>query len=256
MAIVECGNGHLYNTDQYASCPYCGGSINRVEFGYGGDSNIGKTAPAGGFGGPDFGAPQPSFGGQPDFGYGGQVYGAPDNYGATVAPSGYNPGASPSITPVNEELGSTVAPASYQAAAKKEEPKEDEDTGKTVAVLRKNLSIDPIAGWLVCIEGSDKGKDYRIMAKNNSIGRSEKMDICIKGDATISRENHARIAYDLKHNAFHLIPADSTNGIYVNGEPVYVPTVLNAFDELEFGESKFMFVPFCSDKFQWQKEEK
>lgn len=26
MAIQECGNGHLYDTDQYASCPYCRGA--------------------------------------------------------------------------------------------------------------------------------------------------------------------------------------------------------------------------------------
>ena len=35
MAVIECANGHLYDTDQYGSCPYCGGSINRVEFGGG-----------------------------------------------------------------------------------------------------------------------------------------------------------------------------------------------------------------------------
>ena len=33
MAIQECGNGHLYDTDQYASCPYCQGGGNRINFG-------------------------------------------------------------------------------------------------------------------------------------------------------------------------------------------------------------------------------
>ena len=78
------------------------------------------------------------------------------------------------------------------------------------------------------------------------------MDIYIKSDETISRENHARIAYDSKHNAFHLIPAESTNGIYVNDEPIYVPTKLWAYDLIEFGESKFLFIPFCNDQFSWQ----
>ena len=200
MALTECANGHLYDTDQYASCPYCQGGINRVEFG-GGDSGVGKTVGIG------------------------------------------TPGGAP-ITP---EIGATVAPAGYRTQSKG-----NDDTGKTVAVLQKNLKVEPVVGWIVCVEGKDKGKDYRIEAKNNTIGRSDKMDISIKDDDTISRENHARLAYDVKHNAFHLIPAESTNSIYVNDEPVYVPTKLNSYDLIEFGESKFVFIPLCGDKFNWQ----
>ena len=194
MALTECASGHLYDSAQYKTCPYCQGGVNRVEFG--GNSAIGKTV-----GGP-----------------------------GTVTPA--------------PEVGSTVAPGSYRA--------KENETGKTVAVLQKSMKVEPVCGWLVCIEGKEKGRDYRIEAKNNTIGRSEKMDICIKGDDTISRENHARLAYDVKHNAFHLIPAESTNSIYVNDEPVYVPTKLNAYDLIEFGESKFVFYPFCTDAFTWQ----
>ncbi len=242
MALIECPNGHLYNTDQYATCPYCGGTMNRVEFGYGGDSSIGKTAPAG-YGAPDMGYAAPNMGYAAPGGYGGPEYGATaaPGFGYNAQPMGYG-----------EEVGATVAPSSYTGGNDSAKKDESDDTGKTVAVLKKSLNVEPIAGWLVCIEGSDKGKDFRIMARNNSIGRSEKMDICLKGDTTISRENHARIAYDVKHNTFHLIPAESTNSIYLNGEPVYVPTVLSAYDTLEFGESKFLFVPFCNDKFVWQ----
>ena len=196
MALTECASEHLYDSAQYASCPYCQGGVNRMEFGA--NPGIGKTV----------GGPQP--------------------------------GGMPMAAPV----GATVAPASYRA--------QENDTGKTVAVLQKSMKAEPVCGWLVCIEGKDKGRDYRIGAKNNTVGRSEKMDICIKGDETISRENHARLAYDVKHNAFHLIPAESTNSIYVNEEPVYVPTKLDAYDLIEFGESKFLFVPFCTETFTWQ----
>ena len=78
------------------------------------------------------------------------------------------------------------------------------------------------------------------------------MDIYIKGDETISREGHARIAYDVKHNKCHLIPGENTNGTYVNDEPVYVPTEIKAEDVIELGESKFMFIPFCTEHFSWQ----
>lgn len=187
MAVQECGNGHLYDTDQYASCPYCQGGGNRINFGGG---EIGKT--------------------------------------------------------VSSEIGATVAPMSYK------EHQEESDTGKTVAVFHKKMSFEPVVGWLVCFDGPEKGKDYKIYAKNNTVGRSEKMDICIKGDTTISRENHARLAYDEKHNMFHLILAESTNTIYLNDEPVYMPVKIKAYDVIEFGDCKLAFVPFCNEKFTWQ----
>lgn len=211
MAFTECANGHLYDSDLYSVCPYCNGGGNRIEFGAGAASDIGKTAPVGGGFGPS--------------------------------------GSAPSGGPVGvAEIGATVAPQGYRKAKEKEE----DDMGKTVGVFQKNMKMEPVVGWLVCIEGPDKGKDFRIWAKNNTIGRSEKMDICIKGDTTISRENHARLAYDDKHNNFHLIPAESTNNIYLNEEPIYIPTKLGEYDVIEFGDSKFVFVPFCNEKFTWR----
>lgn len=207
MAFTECANGHLYDSDQYATCPYCNGGGNRIEFAGAGDSGVGKTAPVGG---------------------------------------GFGPAATSPVVGA-AEIGATVAPQSYR---KKEEA--EEDTGKTVGVFKKSMNLEPVVGWLVCVDGPDKGKDFRIMAKNNTIGRSEKMDICIKGDTTISRENHARLAYDEKHNNFHLIPGESTNNIYLNDEPIYIPTKLSAYDVIEFGESKIIFVPLCNEKFTWQ----
>lgn len=199
MALTECANGHLYDSDQYASCPYCSGNMNRVEFSAAPGPGPGKTV---------------------------GVMGGPPAQGT--------------------EVGATVAPANYQAR------RQGADTGKTVAVFQKNFKLEPVTGWLVCIEGPDKGRDYRIAAKNNSIGRGESADICIKGDQAVSRENHARLSYDGKHNNFYLIPAESTNNIYINDEPVYVPTRLNKGDLLELGESKFIFIPFCDETFNWQ----
>lgn len=151
------------------------------------------------------------------------------------------------------DVGATIAPAGYNRSRR---PEAEAEIGKTVAVLQKNFNKEPVTGWLVCIQGAEKGKDYRIAAKINSIGRSETMDICIKGDTAISRENHARLAYDGKHNSFHLIPAESVNSIYVNDEPVYMPMKLKKDDIIELGESRFRFVPFCDDTFRWQDEQR
>lgn len=209
MAYTECGNGHLYDSDQYASCPYCNGGGRRIEFGAAKDATIGRTAP-------------------------GVEFGSPMKPAAQELPGGM-------------EIGATVAP---QGCRREREP--EEDTGRTVGVFQKSMSFEPVVGWLVCIEGADKGRDYRILAKNNTIGRSERMDICIKGDATISRENHARLAYDEKHNNFHLIPAECTNNIYLNDEPVYIPTRLAAYDVIEFGDTRLLFVPLCNERFTWR----
>ena len=97
-------------------------------------------------------------------------------------------------------------------------------------------------------EGFVKIHDYLVAEHENT---DDKMDICLKGDTSISRENHARLAYDKRHNAFHIIPADGTNAVYLNDEPVYVPMALKADDIIEIGDYKLCFVPFCNDKFTW-----
>ena len=206
MALRECGNGHVYDADQHAACPYCNSGRNMISFEK--DSR-------------------------------GNVTMSPDGYNATRAPQ--QSGAA-QIYP--ERLGKTVAPEEYQKRIKKE--------NRTVGIFEKKYNLEPVVGWLVCIEGPGKGKDYHLWARINSIGRSEDMDVCLSEDMTISKRNHARIAYDSKHNMFQLIPGDSTtNTIYLNDEPVYIPAKLKAYDVIELGEGKFVFIPFCNERFNW-----
>ena len=77
------------------------------------------------------------------------------------------------------------------------------------------------------------------------------MDVSIKKDDTISKVNHAKLAYDPKHNNFQLIPGESINNIYLNEEPVYTPVKLSAYDLIEIGNSKLLFVPLCGENFNW-----
>ena len=223
MAITECGRGHVYDTNQYAVCPYCNSGSNMINFGTG---DSGRTVAPGGF---RNAAPSPPDAGQ------------------TVAPAGYGTAPQPARQPVPqrafvEEIGKTVAPESFRKAQEQE--------NKTVAVFQKKMHLDPVVGWLVCIEGPEKGRDFRLWSKINTIGRGDNMDVVLK-DTTISKENHARLAYDPKHNDFRIIPGNSVNNIYLNDEPIYVPCVIKAYDILEMGDSKLIFVPFCCDRFQW-----
>ncbi len=127
----------------------------------------------------------------------------------------------------------------------------ERDPGATVGVVRKKMGIDPVVGWLVCIEGPEKGRDYRIRSERNFVGRDPKMDICIGGDDAISRENHAVISFNPKKNSYLLTPGEGRGIIYLNEEEVATPTELKAYDTIEMGQTRLLFVPFCGEQFKW-----
>ena len=49
-------------------------------------------------------------------------------------------------------------------------------------------------------------------------------------------------------------PGDSNGLVYLNGEAVYLPQPLNAYDVIEMGESTFLFVPFCGEHYMWEDD--
>ena len=213
MAQVQCSKGHIYNSDEYASCPYCDhpGSFMNLE-------------------------------GQRDLG--GNRTAAPDGFGRSQP-------AADRITPFStagDAPGRTVAPGGYAALNRS-------DSNVTVGYFKKREKYDPITGWLVCVGGENKGADYHIWARINTIGRGEDNDVCIKGDTSISREKHAKLAYDPRHNVYTLIPGENINNIYLNDEPVYTSVQVSAYDKIDMGESQFIFVPLCGERFRWEEEQ-
>lgn len=133
--------------------------------------------------------------------------------------------------------------------------KEKQETGATdedVEALLTYHDIHPVCGWIVCIEGPRQGKDYKIRDGKNFIGRADDMDIQILGDNKISRRNHAVLVYDKKKKETVLLPGDSNGIAYLNDEAVYVPSALGAYDVIELGESRFLFLPFCGEHFTWE----
>jgi len=126
--------------------------------------------------------------------------------------------------------------------------------GKTVGIFQKKLGIEPVTGWLVTVSGPDKGKDYRIKAEKNFIGRSDKMDIQIVSDESVSRDHHAAVSYSPKSNTFSVYPGKGKGLVYLNEEEVLTPQKLKAFDVIEVGQSKLVFVPFCGEQFRWDTE--
>ena len=74
-------------------------------------------------------------------------------------------------------------------------------------------------------------------------------------DNSIANRNHAIIVYDAKKKNNVLLPGDSQGIAYLNGEPVYMPSELAPYDVIDLGKSKFLFVPFCGEHFEWEENE-
>ena len=107
--------------------------------------------------------------------------------------------------------------------------------------LAADSQLEPVVGWLVCIDGPLRGVDFRIHDGYNYIGREEG-DIHIHGDSQISRAKHAVISFYAKRQSFHVGPADGRNIIELNGEPVFSPMEMKSFDVLTVGSTKLMLV--------------
>ncbi|HIS68740.1 MAG TPA: FHA domain-containing protein [Candidatus Gallacutalibacter stercoravium] len=170
----------------------------------------------------------------------------PLDNGRTVAQN-VAPGTVGPTVPVSPVPQATPTAPVYSPA-----PASNSDGERTVAVIRQKIGIDPVVGWLVCIEGKDKGTDYRIHSDNNYIGRGEKMDICIHGDDTISRENHAIVSYDMRDKIFYFSPGDGRSIVRLNGKALFMTAELAPYDRIELGGTVLMFIPFCGKEFDWE----
>ena len=133
-------------------------------------------------------------------------------------------------------------------------PEKPERGQKTVAVIEQKTGINPVVGWMVCVDGEGRGKDYHLHGGNNFIGRNPSMDICLERDKAVSRENHGTISYDDRHKAYYAAPGTGQNIIYLNGKPLLMIQELKAYDRLEVGNTTLMFIPLCGEEFQWEKE--
>ena len=86
-----------------------------------------------------------------------------------------------------------------------------------------------------------------------SVGRASDMDICLKGDDSVSRTKHAIITYEPKERKFFAQPGESHELFYVNDNVVLTSAELKDRDEISVGKTKLVFVPFCDSKYGWEK---
>lgn len=210
IKMIACPNGHYYNAAAHASCPECA---------KGAPAQFVKTAP-------------PSGGNEGQF---------PPTTPPGIVGGAYNYGGAPGQTmPVNNRETPSGGPATPFPGG--------------VTMPGGNLSaagqLEPVVGWLVCIDGPLRGVDFRIHDGYNYIGREEG-DIHIHGDERISRSKHAVISFYAKRQTFHVGPADGRNIIELNDEPVFNSMEMKSYDVLTVGSTKLMLVALCGPRFSW-----
>lgn len=125
-------------------------------------------------------------------------------------------------------------------------------TERTPIVEKEEL----VVGWLVAVEGPYRGKSFELYNGYNYVGRV-KGDIVLPKDEQMSAEKNIGAVYDDDNNCFYVIAGSSTNVVYFNGKALLFGgnSELNAYDNVRVGKSKFLFVPFCSEHFNWRDSE-
>lgn len=238
MQLKRCGNGHFYDGDKFMECPHCAeNSRGQMQ------QNLRQGMPSA--------VPGAAY--QED--------------SVTVPVSAYQEEDSVTV-PVSayqEEDSVTMPVSAYimEAGGRGRAPLReavqmavgrmpDEDDGRAAnAYQGRGRIIDPVVGWLVCIEGADFGSSFIIKSGRNFVGRSGDMDIVLHGDSSISRVKHAIILYEPKRREFIAQAGESRELFYVNEEVVLNSIRLKQHDILMIGNTKLMFFPCCGENFGW-----
>lgn len=181
--------------------------------------------------------------------------------GATTPVGGASSGNFPHTTPPGGAVGYNAGPAGGMGNPTM--PVNNRDASGPVTPfdvptqaggdLAADGQLEPVVGWLVCIEGPVRGVDFRIHAGYNYIGREEG-DIHIHNDNQISRQKHAVISFYPKRQTFYVGPAEGRNIIELNDEPVFNAMEMKSYDVLTIGTTKLMLVALCGEHFRWNGE--
>lgn len=121
---------------------------------------------------------------------------------------------------------------------------------KTVGLFFQSKNMNPIAGWLVCIEGENKGRSFEIHIGKNFLGRSMKMDIHTN-DELITNENHCAVIYEPISVRYYIVAGEGMT--YCNGKIVSESAEIFEDDEISAGRSKYVFIPFCRKGRDWSE---
>lgn len=231
--LIKCVKGHYYDADKNKSCPYCSAGVEKKK----------------------------------DIVMQGDMSADLDDVKTVALNIGGNKSGRRSIK-IPHVSGQTVTPPEdLWKEGKKEEIIHDikevfmnknvinaeMEEEKTVALNAFTTGVEPVTGWLVCMSGKDRGADFRLIRGRNKIGRDVLMDVSIRYDMTVSRQEHCSIVYDERSNMSFLVPGNGTL-TYYKGEMLRQAQQLKNGDEIEIGETKFIFISFCEGERVWREE--
>lgn len=156
-----------------------------------------------------------------------------------------------SMAGMNEQLTSYITPVLDDDDAQLTEGYGEAvyEYEKTIGVFVDESHNQLTVGWLVCISGAMKGQSYTLHSGRNFVGRSLDMDIALADDASVMENKHFAVVYDPKGIEFYLVCGEGHT--YVNCEAVSEQIQLVDNDEIQVGQSRFLFVPFCRKGREW-----
>lgn len=128
---------------------------------------------------------------------------------------------------------------------------EDDPFAKAASSESNAMTKFPV-GWLVVVDGPGRGAAFSLHNGVAQIGRGEGQSIRLDfGDTSISRENHAAIAFDEEQNSFFIGHGGKANLVRCNSKPVLSTQELGPGDTIRIGETTLRFVPLCGPDFKW-----
>lgn len=130
------------------------------------------------------------------------------------------------------------------------DPFESGQAAPTAAVVRFPV------GWIVVVGGPGRGASFTLFNGVSAIGRGDDQPVKLDfGDTSISRTNHAVVAYDSEQRKFFLGHGGKANIVRLNGKPVLSTEELNHDDLIRIGETTLRFLALCGADFDWADEE-
>ncbi|MBT8419054.1 MAG: FHA domain-containing protein [Silicimonas sp.] len=112
------------------------------------------------------------------------------------------------------------------------------------------------AGWIVVVAGPGRGSSFTLHNGVSQIGRGEEQTVRLDfGDTSISRKNHAAVAYDDEQGKFFLGHGGKSNLVRLNGRPVLSTEEMTDGDQIRIGETTLKFVALCGEDFTWKSTE-
>ena len=220
MNLVRCEKGHFYDKDKHGdSCPYCA------------QIAAAKTAqPPSGVSFPN--EKQPAENPEPKA--------SQKEQPQSQAPQQQTP-------PYQTSPQTSPLPASDGF------PSDSQEDNCTIGYYSRVIGVEPVVGWLVCIEGEYRGESFKLKSGRNFIGRAANMDVVLSADHSISRFKHAAVIYEPRSRQFIVATGESRELCYLNGEVVLSNMKMNAYDILNLGATSLMLIPCCGERFSWEE---